>query len=140
MTLPRISSWCQNFGKPRVGWSFVEHDGDWSKSKYTFREVNDIKGDRAKWEAAKLELGKASVRFFRTAFYFALLLLIAGAIDIVSDGNYRGRGIVFVVIGLTAVPVCIALWAARHEKYVENLMWSLPENKRPPSYHNAIKA
>ncbi len=140
MTLPAISSRFRDFGNPRARWSRSELNGDWRESKRIYRDVNDIGGDRRKWESAKARLGKTSVRVFRTTFYIVALTLIAGIIDIVAGGNYANRGISLVVISLIALPLCVALWAARHEKYVENLMESFDPNTLPESYKDALKA
>ncbi len=141
MTLPTLSSCLRHFNKPRVKWSIAESNGDWRKSKIAYRTVHEIEGDRIKWDTAKANLGKFSVRFFRTTVYIVFLLLIAGIIDISSSNEFRGRGIALIVIGLVGMPMSIALWGARYERYIDNLMSNLETNKSriPKSYSKAIQ-
>jgi hypothetical protein len=139
MTLPRISAWCRHFGNPRARWSVAEVNHDWLATKRTYREINNIKGDRDKWERAKTNLGKNSVRFFRTAFYLSMLALIAGVADFLVAGEFRNRGVALIVIALIASPLFIALWAARQDKYVENLVSNLDQDTVPQSYRDALR-
>ena len=121
VTMPVVSRRVGHLDNPVVAWS-IDHENEWKRIKYEYREVTGIKGDRHKWEDSKAKLGKFGVRLFRTTIYLCLLMSIAGVVDVVRSTEFRKRGLAVTVVGVVGTVMSLVLWVDRQERYVDNLV------------------
>jgi hypothetical protein len=129
-TMPITSAWVSHFNNELVRWSIEHKDDEWSNMKFNYREITEIRGDRLKWEEAKVRMGKIDVRFFRIIFFCFLLLLIAGTRDLFSrtekkpkkEVKYINRAIGLLLIAIIGLIISQWLWVERQWRYVDNLL------------------
>ena len=114
--MPHISGVFGYGGSQIVAWS-VNSRSDWQRMRDDYRERWEAQNQGRTWEEHKNELEKRQVRGARTLFFFALLLIIAGGLDIFS-ARLRKRGLALLLIGVVATSACLIWWVGRKEHYI----------------------
>ena len=131
-TMPHYSRAAHHFGRPLTMWS-VEHEPDWKKFKNAFQNRWQKEHPQQKWDDLKTEtLSKWQVRAARVLFYYSLLLLLAGVVDLgfvliarllkFTWKRFFKRGISVTLIGLAASFVCLLIWVDRKQYYINEVV------------------
>jgi hypothetical protein len=117
--LPHSAGLFGYFGSDEVRW-VVQFDEEYDCVVWNLREVTGIRGDRVKWEEAKVGMGRYDVRFFRATSVIFGVLLINSLLAIIRWRRTK-YGIAF---GITFLLVIAShwLWVDREEKFTENLI------------------
>lgn len=138
--IPYISGKFSHFGAEYTHWS-DGHETEWK----TFRDgvrINwvkahpddDLNKDAASFDKWKQDRGKNRVRIPRTLIFFSLILAVAGLVDLTGK-NFRKRGALLLIVGLTFTISFLYIWADRKNSYVHNVFIaneSLGQYKLPP--------
>lgn len=106
----------------RAGWAIDNPDDDWGvfRARYKLGYLRSSDRSEADWQNHSYLIGRWAVRGARTLFCFAVLLGIAGVVD-VTHGAFK-RGTALILVGATATIALYGLWYEREGSYVEQLV------------------
>lgn len=134
--VPRLASAFDHFGYVATRWSVEEEHGEYDAVVYAFREVTGIRGDDDLYEARKAQMGRWSVRVFRTLVVLFALVLAAGSIDLANSAGrrregaalqppaQRRRGLAALLVGAVGIVASLFLWSERQDRFTRNLLAS----------------
>ncbi len=122
-----ISSTFDHFGVEYTQWS-SDHEFDWKKVRNNVQRrwvelhpSEDLNNNPEDWSKWKNDRNKWQTRAARTLVYFALLLCLAGIIDL-AYARFRRRGLVNLALGIVSFVVLSMIWSDRKAHYVEAVL------------------
>lgn len=131
-TIAHASGLFRHFGYEAARWASEQEGAQWDDLRFAYRELSWIGSDEAAWEAAKAEMGRLDIRFFRTLAMLFVLIGIAGLIDVLTavlsrnnaktePQSFRKRGDLLILVGILGVIYSVFIWAERQDKFVRNV-------------------
>ena len=123
-----------HFNNSNSEWVLDDPNEDWTtyRAHYKTAYLSLTEGSETDWQAHKHTLGRGSVRAARTLFSFAVVLGLAGAIDLFKR-RYR-RGVISLVLALSACLILFPVWYSREGHYAKEMASAssmLPQALRP---------
>lgn len=113
--MPHVSKLVGYFGEREIAWT-VEHKDDWERFKDDFQAAwsrdhfaSDVDRARSHWEDWMYEHGLGGTHAAGIFFLYGVLVLLAGAVDVLNSG-LRGRGSALVFLGLLSVVFFTWVW------------------------------
>lgn len=137
-TMLYVSKGVGHLNNQLVAWS-IDRATDWKQFTDDYQSEWETEHHGESWEDQKTEkMGKWQVRLGRTLFYFSILLILAGLIDIFSK-KFRKRGLVLLIIGVVATTACLNYWVHRKEHYIRVVLSQNHQLARPVSEPQSLK-